>query len=92
MKYLLAAVVVLSPGAVVANECGWCGSEAQALGRALALGGDVACACPEADRSNRAIEYGVQPVPRVDQMRREDREKRRVVDPPIPAVTPRHKT
>jgi hypothetical protein len=44
---LLLAGPASAAGQVV--QCGWCGDDAQALGRALNLGGEVYCRCADPD-------------------------------------------
>lgn len=45
---VIAALLVMAPVSLAEarDNCGWCGADAQALGRALNMGGPVACYCP----------------------------------------------
>lgn len=44
----IAAVLIMAPVAFADahDNCGWCGADAQALGRALNMGAPVPCYCP----------------------------------------------
>lgn len=41
-----AVLLTLMAAMPVSDNCGWCGADAAALGRALALGGPAPCYCP----------------------------------------------
>lgn len=45
---VIATLLVTAPASLVQarDNCGWCGADAQAPGRALNMGGPVACYCP----------------------------------------------
>lgn len=51
----IAATLVATPIAFVHahDNCGWCGADAQALGRALNMGAPVPCYCPPAPQTQR---------------------------------------
>lgn len=61
---LLVALVVIAPAAASATECGWCGRDAQALGRALNMGGPAPCYCPDPPVVSKQQPVVVQPKPK----------------------------
>lgn len=69
----IAAMLVAAPTTLVYahDNCGWCGADAQALGRALNMGAPVPCYCPPAPQTQRPAPKPATakaPVPRAEML------------------------